>query len=109
MTAIKVHEKIYELKLKWGNTLYMPEQAWVALAKKLMKWDSSFVQVWNQIINRFEVVMLQEKEVATDVEAYIIQQPKAMRDKIEEYAKSAWITRKSIDHVSNFIQANSDA
>lgn len=104
-----VHTKLYKLELKWWDSYQLPEQLWEHLKKDLLKGTSQFIELWNMVVNRFEIKRLSLIEATNELEAYIMWQPKAMRDKIETYAKSSWITWKSIDHVSNFIQDNTDA
>jgi len=106
MTAIKEHQKLYELHFKWWDVMYMSEKAWVILDEILMNNPPLFIRIAWETIQRSEIARLKPKEVADTLEAYILSQPKEMRDKIESYAKSKNITRKSVEHVSNFIQAN---
>lgn len=105
--AIKLHTKIYVVTIKSWKTYEVTEQAWLEIKRRRL--DTSYkwpVALWDSMYNKFELVSVEPNELTDDVDVFILKQKKTIRDKINAYAKSKKMRRNSIEHVQNFISAN---
>ena len=108
MSAIKEYQHFYIIHLKNWETIEISEEIYSFVKNRLVNSDKSFYEIWENIYNKFEIVKVVKSNQVTDIYAYILQQPKQIRDKIKSYAVSNSIQRNSIDHVSNVVKAIND-
>ena len=104
-TEIKVYEEIYTVELKNWKTYELPAQAAVPMKQERAKKNKQCVLLLgDDAVDGFEITWFYKKEVASDVDVYILSQSKQIRDRLAAYAKDRNIRWNNIDHVSNVIQ-----
>ena len=105
---IKERKQFYVIHLKGWATIEVVEEAYQILRKALVEQEKGFIEVGWMILNRFEITKVEPK-IVDGIQAYILSQPKLMRDKIALEKKRRGTPRNSVEHVSIFVTANTDA
>lgn len=103
---IKEYKPYYTIHMKWWETIEVPYEAWLILKQNIIKSKQDFIEIWNDIYNRFEIKRICESKAIDSIQAYILRQPKQIREKINLHQKTTQIIWNSIEHVNNFIWAN---
>lgn len=100
--AITEYKPFYIITHKDGRTWEVDEilgkQLWIERYKKNKQ---CVLCIGDEFIDWFSIVEISKHKPASDVESYILSQPKPLRDKLRSLNK----VFNSIDHVTNHIEA----
>lgn len=106
MNTIVPYEPFWIVYLKGDKTIEISKQLYEAIKNDLATGKEFIVLGDYGIYNKFEIQKIERMIPSNEIEDYINKQEKRTRDLIKKYAKDNNIVWNSIEHVSNFLEAN---
>lgn len=102
-TAIKEYKPFRVVYMKDGETIEINETLYKQLQEALKQWFE-FIPFWDDTYSKYQIKKICKKK-PNDIEQFILEQPKHIRDKIQQHAKDHSINWNTIQHVQNYIDA----
>jgi hypothetical protein len=101
-TSIVEYKPFYIVTHKDGRTREVSEDLGKSLwMERASKNKQCVLCIWDEYIDWFSIVEIAKHKPSSDIDSYILSQPKHIRDKLKKIS----ISFNSIQHVSNYIEA----
>lgn len=101
-TNIVEYKTFYIVKHKDGRTRELPDEFWKKTQQdRVTKNKQCVLLLGDDAIDGYDICEISKHKPASDIESYILSQPKDIRDKLKSLNK----VFNSIEHVSNHIEA----